>query len=338
MKLMREPSVCLGVGALLVIVASAAMWRQTSLPARADEEAAPACDDLAIQTLLDTLGYARLEARAYTLCDPLVLTASMTLEGSGKMTFLRWTGPGDYAVYIGDETQTNFGCYLRDLTIEDGGLFVARGAPSSSIERVWVTGAPADGVHVNAVGQWTVFRDVISRTSAKAGFRVATSGSNSGFVFDHCHSQSNNGAGMVIETTGPTGNIQNISLRDCIFEGNGRDPLQRDAEVLLYGYVNYVLLDNCWIGDTLHRYGIRTKVSPSGHFVHGLVLNNVRMANVAEALALYKCYDCFVDNIILSTPPKIRYFPQASYFAPKGLLRNNGDDTARIVLDPSIAN
>jgi hypothetical protein len=276
------------------------------------------CDDAGIRFALQTSKHVQLGPGEFTICTQIELLSDMTLEGAGKATVLNWAGTGDYAIRIGDLEQTIFGCHLRNLTIRGGGLLVRRAAASNTVENVWIGGAPVDGVRIQAKGEWTKFRDVTVYGAGLTGFRIMSSNSNTGFVFDHCQAQNNGGAGFRFETTSPTASLAQVTLRDCVSQANGRHPGQRSAEIVLRGYVLNPTLENCWIGDTPHEYGIRTYQAAPGRRVTGLTISNVTMANVAHAALLYAAPQCYLDSLRASSSVgDVHYYR----FAPLGLMR-----------------
>lgn len=295
-----------------------AAMRAQSAQDQLDELRRRDCDEMDIRQSLLSNGHTMLGPGVYSVCEQIVLTAGMTLEGAGRSTVLQWNGAGDYAVRIGEPDQTIFACHLRNLTIRDGGLLVKRAAASNTVENVWIADAPADGVRVQAAGEWTVFRDITAYGSGRNGFHVLTSSSNTGFVFDHCQAQNNGGAGFRVATLTPWATLGQVTLRDCVTQANGQDENLRDAEICLKGYVVNALINNCWIGDTLHTYGIRTYKGAQDRRVTGLTISNVNMANIEHALLLYAAPQCFLDSLRTSSSVgDVLYYR----FEPQGLKR-----------------
>lgn len=273
-----------------------------------------------IQNALDTVGFYYIPPGLHFIDTPLILRAHNRLEGAGMSSALRYTGPGDYAIQMGETDVYIYGAYLADFTLNLGGLHVVNMAQTCTVERVWVSGAPADGVLIDGQGERLVLRDTIAWENAGAGFALRMTGGTNGVVFDHCNAQNNGLQGVVIDAIGASAEIRNIIFRDCTIQNNATAP-GINSEVLVRGLARMTHFENLWIENSRGlRCGIRTEsITVGSEVIHPgrLSISGSSVINlVPNAVEFDACYDCRIEQLDMSVGTTIRW----RQFSPVGAL------------------
>lgn len=212
-------------------------------------------DAQTIQAELDARGFFRVPAGRHLLDRPITLKADQRLTGEGFRSVLLYSGPGEWAVILGDVNQTIYRTGLDSLSIRGGGVRAQRYGQHCWIRDVWISGAPGDGLRIDGIGDRLTVERAYAWENAGAGIRVAGGFVNNGITLDGCNAQGNDREGVVLETTSWSGQLVGTTLRGCTIQGNGRAGAK--AEVLLRGWVHFTRIDNC------HLEGVLKAASPS---------------------------------------------------------------------------
>lgn len=265
-----------------------------------------------IQNALDTTGYYFIPPGAHNIGRTIIVKRNQRLCGAGAASVLRWVGNGNTAVQFGQDGQTFYAAYLDNFSIQNGGLRVAIMAQHCGIDRLWVSGAPGDGITIDGIGERLVFRDVVAWGNGGHGIVARTAGTFNGVVFDHCTAQSNQGHGVLVDANGPTAEIRNFIFRDCTVQGNGQGGVV-PSEILFRGLVRVVRIENIWVENiTGIRAGIRTEsVSYSGapevHPGRIQLLGPNSINLITNAIEMDTCYDCPIEQLTVTAGSRIRY-------------------------------
>lgn len=301
-----------------------------------------------IQATLDANGFCQLGAGTYTLDAPIRLRAGQRLLGVGPATKLDYRGTTPWAVVFGEREKPNYACHLERLSIRGGGVLCENIAQHCTIEGVWVSEAPLDGVRIEGEGERIVLRDVVSWQNGGAGFAVRTDSANNGVLFDHCNAQGNRGSGMLFETTDRDGELTACVVRDCTIQSNGTGGAA--AEVLLRGYVNVLRIENTWIERAARGgaagVGLRTEAvefpardgkDPVTRFPGRLTITGTTViALLPRAVELAPCFDCAIEQL-WATPAssKVLWRSEGTGASkPRGAMFVL--DPAQLVADPAL--
>jgi len=267
-----------------------------------------------IQTLLDQTGFCQLPPGVHTLDKPLRIKPRQRLTGAGPASTLKYVGAGEWAVIFGDREKHNYAIYLDNLEIVDGGLRLEGFGQHCAIDKVWVRNAPGDGVRIDGKGEGIVLRDVIAWENRGHGFAVSCGRAINTVLFDHCNAQNNQGHGVLLETTAWNATLNQLTLRNCVIQSNGRGGQVR-AEVMVRGYVGALRIESTWIESPQDRadapsVGLRTEartferpegqgpvVRRPGHLV---ILGNSVISQPPRAIEFVDCYDCRIEQLSIS--------------------------------------
>lgn len=273
-----------------------------------------------IQAALDTVGYYYIPPGLHSLEAPIILRANTRLEGAGLRSTLRYIGPGNFAIQMGELNVPIYGAYLSDFAVQGGGLHVVNMAQTCAVERVWFSEAPADGVLIDGMGERLIFRDVVAWGNAGNGFAVRQIGAVNGIVWDHCNAQNNGKYGVLLEGVGSLAEIRNLVFRDCTVQSNAM-LAGHDSEIMIRGLVRMIRFENLWIENPRGlRCGIRTEsVTIGTNVIHPgrVVIAGTSVINlVPNALEFDTCYDCRVEQLDMSVGTLIRW----RQFSPGGAM------------------
>ena len=199
-----------------------------------------------IQSELDAKGFFEVPLGRHLIDRPIVLRHDQTLSGKGLRSVLVYTGPGEWAVILGDATKTIYRSGVESLSITGGGLRGQRYGQHCWIRDVWISGATGDGLRLDGVGDRFTVERVYSWQNGGAGFRiVAAYGTSNGLMLEKCNAQGNAGEGVVLETTSWGGQLVGTTLRDCTIQGNALADVR--SEILIKGWVAFTIIDNCHV-------------------------------------------------------------------------------------------
>jgi hypothetical protein len=215
----------------------------------------------AIQADLDTDGYCKLPPGRHVLDRTITIRQRQRLEGSGPATVLYAPPPLDAAIVFGDETQVyTVASYVSNLTLTGAGMRFYGMSNHSAVDHVWVQGARGHAFDFTGTrGELIDVGECVAWGNAGDGFHVETTTVNTGITFTHCTSSANRGAGVALETRGPTAVLQRVTLVRCVIQGNGLGG-EADAEIVIRGRVNMVHLDGCWSENPPARQVIDTLI------------------------------------------------------------------------------
>lgn len=274
-----------------------------------------------IQTALDTTGYYFIQPGTHNIESTIIIRKDQRLCGAGKSSVLRWVGSGNTAIQFGDPAAVFYGAYLDNFCLSFGGLRVAVMTQHCSIDRLWVSDAPGDGILIDGIGERLVFRDVVAWGNGGNGIAVRTSDSYNGVVFEHCNAQNNAGHGVLLETfagANGMGQLENFVFRDCTVQANGTNGTT-PCEFMVRGFVRMLTINNIWIENIRGiRAGFRTEsvtVAPTTYHPGRIRFTGSNTINLIQnAIEFDSCYDCPIDQLTTTAGSLIRY----RTFAPTG--------------------
>lgn len=211
----------------------------------------------ALQAQLDA-GACTIPVGTTTIDGPLYVRSRSMLRGSGLASEIKLTGGGEWAVIIAPARGSLYGAYLDSVSITGGGVLWTEFAQHCGMDRVWVSGAPGDGVRLQGDGERLRIRDCVSWENGGAGFAVRCATANNGIVFDHCNAQNNRAEGIVLETTADGAGVSLCIIDDCTIQANGA------AQVRASGYVTSLAIRDSWIESTAPgAIGILAEATPA---------------------------------------------------------------------------
>lgn len=193
-----------------------------------------------LQAALDS-GLCDLKPGITQIDAPLYVRARTMLRGCGLASEIRLVGGGDWAVIVAPSSGSLYGAYIDSVSIVGGGVLWTEFAQHCGMDRVWVSGAPGDGVRLAGDGERLRLTDCVSWGNGGAGFRVSCATANNGIIFDHCNAQSNHAEGIVLETVAENAELSETIIRDCTIQSNG------GAQVRMTGYVVTTYIRDTWI-------------------------------------------------------------------------------------------
>ena len=196
----------------------------------------------ALQAKLDA-GLCDIPVGTTTIDGPLYVRSRTMLRGAGMASEIKLTGGGDWAVIVAPGRGSLYGAYIDSVSIVGGGVLWTEFAQHCGMDRVWVSGAPGDGVRLQGDGERLRIRDCVSWENGGAGFAVRCASSNNGVVFDHCNAQGNKGEGILFDAADGAG-ISLCVIDDCTIQANG------GAQVRVSGYVTSLAIRDSWIEST----------------------------------------------------------------------------------------
>lgn len=294
------------------------LWAQTSAPSSLSRSVAPSLplSRADIQAALDRDGYCWIPPGTHKLDGPIRLGSRMRLVGAGVVSSLRLAdGAGDWAIVVAPKSGSLYDSSIDSLSLLGGGLLVHEITQTLRVEGLTIDGAPLDGVRISGIGERMILRDVVARSSVRHGLVVSTpAASNNGIVFDHCTAQWNGGAGVLLETTGPTSEQLFTVLRDCTVQDNCRGLAvgETGAEIEILGLVRGTRIENHWTEnvsrDRLRIVGIRTRAATfvANAFPPRLVTmwpgrlvlaGGTSIQELAVALDWTECFDCRIEQL-----------------------------------------
>jgi len=258
----------------------------------------------ALQAKLDA-GLCDIPVGTTTIDGPLYVRSRTMLRGAGMASEIKLTGGGDWAVIVAPGRGSLYGAYIDSVSIVGGGVLWTEFAQHCGMDRVWVSGAPGDGVRLQGDGERLRIRDCVSWENGGAGFAVRCASSNNGVVFDHCNAQGNKGEGILFDAADGAG-ISLCVIDDCTIQGNG------GAQVRLSGYVTSLAIRDTWIESAAAgAVGIlaESKVAasriepwrPAGLTIEG----GTNIALIARAMVLRDAPNVAIDSLSV-TPASAR--------------------------------
>lgn len=196
----------------------------------------------ALQAKLDA-GLCDIPVGTTTIDGPLYVRSRTMLRGAGMASEIKLTGGGDWAVIVAPGRGSLYGAYIDSVSIVGGGVLWTEFAQHCGMDRVWVSGAPGDGVRLQGDGERLRIRDCVSWENGGAGFAVRCDTANNGIAFEHCNAQNNKGDGIVFDAADGAG-ISLCVIDDCTIQANG------GAQVRVSGYVTSLSIRDSWIEST----------------------------------------------------------------------------------------
>lgn len=217
-----------------------------------------------LQPVLDRGHTVRLAANAtYVLDVPLRVPSRARIVGGGFGSVLKYSGPGDVAIVVGNATQPAYAWELRGFSVLGGGIDVARCSNRCRIVDVWISGAPGPGLRIEGPGDRLVV-DGLDVGSCGVGVVIRGTSANNGLLLRDCGLSGNRGPGLVVETAGASSaHVQALRLEHCTIQGNGTGMVGETAEVVIRGAVTELVMDHGHIESPFSGAGLRIEAGDS---------------------------------------------------------------------------
>lgn len=197
-----------------------------------------------IQADLNNNGFVKLQSGTIDIDTTITLRFGQTLRGDSQGgTILNYTGAGSWCIQFGVVGQSNYGCYLEDLTVHGGGVHIQQMGQHCAITNVTARSGPSHGFYFNAaasyIGERLVMKGCHGTDNRGSGLAmvVGSGGSIHGVDVVDCLFDYNDSYGGLFETVTDTGTLLLVQVKGTTFRENCQGDIAT-AEVYIHGYAN----------------------------------------------------------------------------------------------------